>query len=87
MCVAVIAAGASKADAVKGCLEPAEGQDRLPAGRARPTAGELLWFLWMTRLLANCKRISLLLGVYDTMGMLIDLLTLCRIIAFYHVWD
>jgi 6-phosphogluconolactonase len=37
--------GASKADAVKGCLEPAEGQDRLPTGRARPTAGELLWFM------------------------------------------
>ena len=44
-CVAVISAGASKADAVKGCLEPNEGEEPLPAGRARPTAGELHWFL------------------------------------------
>lgn len=44
-CVAVISTGASKADAVKGCLEPGEGQEPLPAGRARPTNGELHWFL------------------------------------------
>lgn len=44
-CVAVISTGGSKADAVKGCLEPTPGQDRLPAGRAKPTTGELLWFL------------------------------------------
>lgn len=44
-CVAVISTGGSKADAVKGCLEPVEGQDPLPAGRARPTAGELHWFM------------------------------------------
>lgn len=44
-CVAVISTGASKAEAVKGCLEPQEGQDPLPAGRARPTAGELHWFM------------------------------------------
>lgn len=44
-CVAVISTGASKADAVKGCLEPSDGKDPLPAGRARPTAGELHWFM------------------------------------------
>ena len=44
-CVAVISTGASKADAVKACLEPAAGVDPLPAGRARPTAGELYWFM------------------------------------------
>ena len=44
-CVAVISTGAGKADAVKGCLEPGEGQEPLPAGRARPTNGELHWFL------------------------------------------
>ena len=44
-CVAVIATGESKADAVKGCLEPANIQDRLPAGRAQPTSGELHWFM------------------------------------------
>lgn len=44
-CVTVISTGGSKAEAVKGCLEPAAGQDPLPAGRARPTAGELFWFL------------------------------------------
>lgn len=44
-CVAVISTGESKADAVKGCLEPAKGEQPLPAGMARPTAGELHWFM------------------------------------------
>ena len=44
-CVAVISAGESKATAVKGCLEPGEGQSPLPAGRVRPAAGELHWFM------------------------------------------
>lgn len=44
-CVTVISTGSSKADAVKGCLEPEAGKDPLPAGRARPTKGELHWFL------------------------------------------
>lgn len=44
-CVAVISTGGSKADAVKGCLEPGEGKEPLPAGRARPTRGELHWFM------------------------------------------
>ena len=44
-CVAVISTGASKADAVKGCLEPEEGKQPLPAGMARPTAGELHWYM------------------------------------------
>ncbi len=44
-CVAVISAGESKASAVKDCLEPVEGQLPLPAGRVRPTAGELHWFM------------------------------------------
>lgn len=44
-CVAVVSAGASKADAVKGCLEPEAGTDPLPAGQAKPTNGELHWFL------------------------------------------
>ena len=44
-CVAVISAGSSKADAVRGCLEPEGGKEPLPAGRARPTNGELHWFL------------------------------------------
>ncbi len=43
--VAVISTGGSKADAVKGCLEPAEGQDHLPAGKARPLSGDLHWFM------------------------------------------
>lgn len=44
-CVLVISTGASKAEAVKGCLEPPPGESPLPAGRVRPTAGELHWFL------------------------------------------
>ena len=44
-CVAVISTGASKADAVKGSLEPASGVEPLPVGRARPTNGELHWFM------------------------------------------
>jgi len=44
-CVAVISAGESKASAVKDCLEPADGSSPLPAGRVRPTAGELHWFM------------------------------------------
>lgn len=44
-CVAVISTGASKADAVKACLEPGAGVDPLPAGRARPASGELHWFM------------------------------------------
>ena len=43
--VAVISTGSSKADAVKGCLEPEGGKEPLPAGRARPTKGELHWFM------------------------------------------
>ena len=44
-CVCVIAAGASKAEAVKGCLEPAAGKDPLPAGLVRPKQGHLHWYL------------------------------------------
>ncbi len=44
-CCAVIATGAGKADAVKGCLEPAAGTDPLPTGRVRPTNGEVHWFM------------------------------------------
>lgn len=44
-CVAVISTGGSKAEAVKGCLEPEAGKEPLPAGRARPLAGELHWFM------------------------------------------
>lgn len=44
-CVCVIAAGASKAGAVKACLEPEAGKDPLPAGLARPNQGDLHWFL------------------------------------------
>ena len=43
--VAVISTGASKADAVRGCLKPDAGKEPLPAGRARPTNGELHWFM------------------------------------------
>ena len=43
--IAVISTGDSKADAVQGCLEPAAGKEPLPAGRAKPTNGELHWFL------------------------------------------
>lgn len=44
-CVTVISTGGSKADAVKGSLEPSKGVEPLPAGRAKPTNGELHWFL------------------------------------------
>ena len=45
-CVAVVSTGASKADAVKACLEPAPGELPLPAGRVQPKApGELYWFM------------------------------------------
>lgn len=44
-CCAVIATGASKADAVKGCLEPEAGKDPHPAGQVRPTNGDLHWFM------------------------------------------
>lgn len=45
-CVTVVSTGASKADAVKACLEPAPGELPLPAGRVRPKApGELYWFM------------------------------------------
>ena len=43
--VFVISTGGAKADAVKGCLEPDTGVSPLPAGLARPTCGELHWFL------------------------------------------
>ena len=43
--ILVIAAGGSKADAVKGSLEPDHGQTPLPAGLAKPHQGELHWFL------------------------------------------
>lgn len=43
--VAVIATGSSKADAVKGCLEPESEDKTLPAGRVKPHKGELHWFL------------------------------------------
>lgn len=42
---AFIAAGAGKAAMVKRVLEPAEGEDILPAGRVRPTNGQLTWYL------------------------------------------
>ena len=41
----VVATGSSKVDAVKGSLEPSEGQDPLPAGLVRPVKGELHWFM------------------------------------------
>ena len=44
-CVCVIAAGASKAEAVKACLEPEAGKDPLPAGLVRPNQGNLHWYL------------------------------------------
>jgi 6-phosphogluconolactonase len=45
--VAVISTGASKADTVRGYLNPAAdaGKEPLPTGRARPTNGELHWFM------------------------------------------
>ena len=43
--ILVIATGSSKADAVKACLEPEQGQLPLPAGLANPKQGELHWFL------------------------------------------
>ena len=44
-CLIVISTGASKADAVKGCLEPGAGVTPLPAGVPRPTNGELHWYM------------------------------------------
>ena len=44
-CSAVVSTGGSKAEAVKGSLEPGEGEEPLPAGMVRPTEGELHWFL------------------------------------------
>lgn len=43
--VFVIATGESKAAAVKGSLEPAEGQTTLPTGMVQPSSGTLHWFL------------------------------------------
>ncbi|XP_065914455.1 6-phosphogluconolactonase-like [Dysidea avara] len=43
--VFVISTGASKADAVKGCLKPDDGKEPLPAGLVKPTNGKLLWIL------------------------------------------
>lgn len=44
-CVAVVATGEGKKEAVRGCLEPDEGAEPLPAGLVRPRAGELHWFM------------------------------------------
>jgi 6-phosphogluconolactonase len=41
----VIAAGSSKAEAVKKCLKPEPGSEPLPAGRVKLTSGVLTWFL------------------------------------------
>ena len=43
--VVVISTGGSKAEAVRGCLKPDNGKEPLPAGRARPSNGELHWFM------------------------------------------
>lgn len=43
--VFVIATGESKAEAVKGSLEPTDGQSPLPAGMVQPSSGILRWFL------------------------------------------
>lgn len=44
-CVAVITTGEGKKDAVRASLEPDEGAEPLPAGKVRPQAGELHWFM------------------------------------------
>lgn len=43
--VFVISTGGAKAEAVKGCLEPDVGTSPLPAGLARPSNGQLHWYL------------------------------------------
>lgn len=44
-CVAFIAAGEGKAPMVRRVLEPAEGEDIVPAGLVKPSNGRLIWFL------------------------------------------
>ena len=43
--VVVVATGSSKADAVKGCLEPESEDKTLPGGRVKPSKGDLHWFM------------------------------------------
>ena len=45
LCVVVTTTGESKAQSVRCCLEPSEDESPLPAGRVRPTNGELHWFM------------------------------------------
>ena len=42
--VMVVTAGGSKAEAVKKCLKPENGEP-LPAGRVKPSKGKLTWYL------------------------------------------